>query len=109
MGDLPHFNNSNTKGFKNKFDQTVAGSAWLNTRNKDDPQRTAKIKEIHDLLLKYEMQLYVVVKDTNGSERYTDHTDLTALTLFAQGERQEYHKEQAEKIFGGNDDTEVDF
>ena len=86
MGEMPLFNNSNTKQYKNKFDQTVAGSAWLNTQDKDDPLRTKKIKEVSDLILKYNLTLYVIVKDTNGGD-YTQHTDLTAIKLFAQGER----------------------
>tara|TARA_B100000965_G_scaffold339906_1_gene307811 strand:- start:2488 stop:2838 length:351 start_codon:yes stop_codon:yes gene_type:complete len=86
MGEMPIFQNSNSKQYKNKFDQTVAGSAWLNTQDKDDPLRTKKIKEVSDLILKYNLTLYVIVKDTNGGD-YTQHTEMTAITLFPQGER----------------------
>lgn len=86
MGEMPIFQNSNSKQYKNKFDQTVAGSAWLNTKDNDDPLRTKKIKEVSDLILKYDLSLYVIIKDTNGGD-YTQHTDLTAIKLFAQGER----------------------
>ena len=86
MGEMPIFQNSNSKQYKNKFDQTVAGSAWLNTKDNDDPLRTKKIKEVSDLIIKYDLSLYVIIKDTNGGD-YTQHTDLTAIKLFAQGER----------------------
>ena len=86
MGELPIFNNSNTKQYKNQFSQTVAGSAWLNTKDPDDPLRTEKIKEVSDLILKYNLSLYVKISDTNGGD-YTQHTALTAIKLFAQGER----------------------
>ena len=86
MGEMPIFQNSNSKQYKNKFDQTVAGSAWLNTKDNDDPLRTKKIKEVSDLILKYDLSLYVIIKDTNGGD-YTQHTDLTAIKLFPQGER----------------------
>ena len=86
MGEMPIFQNSNSKQYKNKFDQTVAGSAWLNTKDNDDPLRTKKIKEVSDLILKYDLSLYVIIKNTNGGD-YTQHTDLTAIKLFAQGER----------------------
>ena len=85
-GEMPIFNNSNTKQYKNQFAQTVAGSAWLNTKDPDDPLRTEKIKEVSDLILKYNLSLYVKISDTNGGD-YTQHTALTAIKLFAQGER----------------------
>ena len=85
-GEMPIFNNSNTKQYKNQFSQTVAGSAWLNTKDPDDPLRTEKIKEVSDLILKYNLSLYVKISDTNGGD-YTQHTALTAIKLFAQGER----------------------
>ena len=85
-GEMPIFNNSNTKQYKNQFAQTVAGSAWLNTKDPDDPLRTEKIKEVSDLILKYNLSLYVKISDTNGGD-YTQHTALTAIKLFPQGER----------------------
>ena len=85
-GEMPIFNNSNTKQYKNQFSQTVAGSAWLNTKDPDDPLRSQKIKEVSDLILKYQLSLYVKISDTNGGD-YTQHTALTAIKLFAQGER----------------------
>lgn len=110
MGEMPLFNNSNTKQYKNKFDQTVAGSAWLNTQDKDDPLRTKKIKEVSDLILKYNLTLYVIVKDTNGGD-YTQHTEMTAITLFAQGERFKTENTTTAETTESNEDeeTELDF
>ena len=110
MGEMPLFNNSNTKQYKNKFDQTVAGSAWLNTQDKDDPLRTKKIKEVSDLILKYNLTLYVIVKDTNGGD-YTQHTEMTAITLFPQGERFKSENTTTAETTESNEDeeTELDF
>ena len=107
MGEMPLFNNSNTKQYKNKFDQTVAGSAWLNTKDNDDPLRTKKIKEVSDLILKYDLSLYVIIKDTNGGD-YTQHTDLTAIKLFAQGERPISKAEREEKFNNWSKETFVE-
>ena len=105
MGEMPLFNNSNTKQYKNKFDQTVAGSAWLNTQDKDDPLRTKKIKEVSDLILKYNLTLYVIVKDTNGGD-YTQHTEMTAITLFPQGERFKIENTTTAETTESNQDEE---
>lgn len=110
MGEMPIFQNSNSKQYKNKFDQTVAGSAWLNTKDNDDPLRTKKIKEVSDLILKYDLSLYVIIKDTNGGD-YTQHTDLTAIKLFAQGERFKTENTTTAETTESNEDeeTELDF
>ena len=110
MGEMPIFQNSNSKQYKNKFDQTVAGSAWLNTKDNDDPLRTKKIKEVSDLILKYDLSLYVIIKDTNGGD-YTQHTDLTAIKLFAQGERFKSENTTTAETTESNEDeeTELDF
>ena len=110
MGEMPIFQNSNSKQYKNKFDQTVAGSAWLNTKDNDDPLRTKKIKEVSDLILKYDLSLYVIIKDTNGGD-YTQHTDLTAIKLFAQGERFKTENTTTTETTESNEDeeTELDF
>ena len=110
MGEMPIFQNSNSKQYKNKFDQTVAGSAWLNAKDNDDPLRTKKIKEVSDLILKYDLSLYVIIKDTNGGD-YTQHTDLTAIKLFAQGERFKTENTTTTETTESNEDeeTELDF
>ena len=105
MGEMPIFQNSNSKQYKNKFDQTVAGSAWLNTKDNDDPLRTKKIKEVSDLILKYDLSLYVIIKDTNGGD-YTQHTDLTAIKLFAQGERFKPENTTTAETTESNEDEE---
>tara|TARA_R100001510_G_C7486298_1_gene96047 strand:+ start:218 stop:550 length:333 start_codon:yes stop_codon:yes gene_type:complete len=105
MGEMPIFQNSNSKQYKNKFDQTVAGSAWLNTKDNDDPLRTKKIKEVSDLILKYDLSLYVIIKDTNGGD-YTQHTDLTAIKLFAQGERFKNENTTTAETTESNEDDE---
>ena len=105
MGEMPIFQNSNSKQYKNKFDQTVAGSAWLNTKDNDDPLRTKKIKEVSDLILKYDLSLYVIIKDTNGGD-YTQHTDLTAIKLFAQGERFKTENTTTAETTESNEDDE---
>ena len=105
MGEMPIFQNSNSKQYKNKFDQTVAGSAWLNTKDNDDPLRTKKIKEVSDLILKYDLSLYVIIKDTNGGD-YTQHTDLTAIKLFAQGERFKSENTTTAETTESNEDEE---
>lgn len=106
-GEMPLFNNSNTKQYKNKFDQTVAGSAWLNTQDKDDPLRTKKIKEVSDLILKYNLTIYVIVKDTNGGD-YTQHTEMTSITLFPQGERPISKAEREENFNNWSKETFVE-
>ena len=119
MGEMPIFNNSNTKQYKNQFSQTVAGSAWLNTKDPDDPLRSQKIKEVSDLILKYQLSLYVKISDTNGGD-YTQHTALTAIKLFAQGERlgndvnkaiplknAYYDMDKEEIVEGSTDDEEL--
>ena len=105
MGEMPIFQNSNSKQYKNKYDQTVAGSAWLNTKDGDDPLRTKKIKEVSDLILKYDLSLYVIIKDTNGGD-YTQHTDLTAIKLFSQGERFKTENTTTAETTESNEDEE---
>ena len=82
MAEKPHLKNVNTGQWKNNLGQTVAGSAWINTKDQDDPRRQEKIDEVMAKMLANDIKLYIVVKDTNGSVDYSDHTALTNITLF---------------------------
>jgi hypothetical protein len=104
-GEKPQLNNTNKQQFKNKYGQTVAGSAWINTRDRDDPNRVEKIKKVHKALSDNDMVIYVDIKDTNGSEDYTNHSGLTCLTLFPQ----QIEDQTNDNMENTNEETELTF